>query len=475
MKKDVVVYFISKVIVGLFGILLIKLYSTLLDPSSYGEFSLISGLVSALVSIFIGWIGSSSLRYFDEYKNNKKFFFTNIIIYIITMILVVFTALVVLSIFVERIPISKYLLFVLFFTVAVSLQDIFEKILRADGKTVTYSILVAVQSIASLGLFYLFANVLKLDTISIFLSSAISKMIFVVVALIALGVAFEFKYIKLDKKLLKKFLQYGIPMIGIWGVGWILNYCDRYIIAVFNENYDVGIYDISCKISENTINIIVSAFTLAVFPALIRIWNNGGRDKVEGKMTEVFQYYFFLVLPAVTGLALISPKLYLGILDKQYESGAIIIIIYSIGVFFNGFNSLLNKIWQLNEKTNRILIIMIISVILNIVLNIIFIPIFGIVAAAVTTVASYLITSILTFYFIRKEFTVRINYSSLIKTVFSCIVMGTFIFYFNGYVSNMLLLIVEIIISILIYAIMTLITNNVNIINIIKRKMLKHE
>ena len=67
-KKDIGLFFIYKIIIGVIGLLLVTFYSSLIDPSDYGDYSLISGFVSALISIFIGWIGSSSLRYYIDYE-----------------------------------------------------------------------------------------------------------------------------------------------------------------------------------------------------------------------------------------------------------------------------------------------------------------------------------------------------------------------------------------------------------------------
>lgn len=476
MKKDVVIYFISKVVIGLIGLLILKLYSSMVDPSGYGEYSLISSLVSAIISVFIGWIGSSSLRYYDEYKNNRGNFYNNITLYFIIMIVVSFVVLYIISFLMPSIPISKYYIYVIFFTITLALQEILEKLLRASNKTITYAISSILQSVLTILVFYALRKIYSIEVESIFISSIVSKAIFVIIALLAIGYVLNIKRIKLDKQILNKFLSYGIPMIGVWGVGWILHYCDRYIISMFINNYEVGIYDMSCKISENTINLIISSFTLSIFPMLIRDWNNGGVEIIEEKLKKLIKYYNILVLPAIVGLSLVCDKLYLGIIDPQYSSGKLVIIIICIGAFINGLNSILNKIWQLNEKTKNILYILIISVVANILLNIILIPKYGINAAALTTLVSYLLSIIITYVFVRKEMRVVIDIKSLIKTFVSCFVMGLFLVLFNNFVNNIFMLMIEVAIAIIIYAITNILLKNIDadIIDSFKGRLTKN-
>lgn len=463
MKKDVSLYFISKVVVGILGIIIIKLYSTLLDPSSYGEYSLVAGFISVLMCIFTGWIGSSALRYYDEYKDRKPFFFANILYYIICMLLATFVIIVLASFLSKSIPIKEYFPFVVFLNIAFSLQDIFEKLLRAAEKTKWYLIASTIQAVSSVVIFYVLAKFMSFDTISIFLSSSLSKLLFVLISVFCLHFFLNFHFVKMDHQLLKKFLKYGIPMIGVWGVGWILNYCDRYIIAIYGNTYDVGIYDISYKISENTINIIISSFTLAIFPILIKAWNNGGKEAIKSKLTECLKYYFMLTLPAIIGIALIVDKIYLGLIDSQYMSGKYIIIIISISCFFNGINNILNKIWQLNEKTKNIFYIMTISVIINILLNFLLIPRYGMIAASITTLVSYFFTTFVTYFFVRKEIHIQLDYISLFKILFACMVMSIFLIIFNNVVHNLFLLCLEVILAVIIYFSVNIVLKNIDI------------
>lgn len=462
-KKDVALFFISKIIIGIIGLLLVTFYSSLIDPSEYGDYSLISGFVSALISIFIGWIGSSSLRYYIDYENDKKTFFSNILMYLLIMLLIVCSIIIAISYCSKTIPIKNYIFPTIIYSINYAFFEVFEKIFRATRKTKIYTIAIIIQAVINISLFYIFAKCFSLGARSIFFSDSISRLFFIIVGFICLHVIFNLKIYKPNIPMLKKFLSYGIPMIGVWGVSWLLSYCDRYIIALFYDSYQVGIYDMSYKISESSINVIITSFTLSIFPMLINTWKKQGKRDVERKLTEVIKYYFMLIIPAVFGMILISSKLYLGILDSKYESGRMIIVFVCIGMLFSGLNSILNKIWQLNEKTKNIFYIMLVSVIINIILNLVFIPIYGVIVSAITTLISYLCSTIITYILVKKEVKITIDFKSLIKTLIASGIMVIFLLLFNRIVDNLYMLLIEVAIAATIYLLISVILKNITI------------
>ena len=474
-NKDIIKFFIVKIIIGLIGLITVSLYSSFLNPDEYGDYSLINSFIKVLIAIFIGWIGSSSLRYYDEFKKNEDTFFSNVAISTSAMLILLLLVLGIFSLCSE-IPINKYILFVIPLTIILSLLEIFEKILRASQKTTIYSFAILLQSILNVTLFVLLFKIVKKGIYSLFISNIVSNFLFLIIALCSLKFFKKINIKNIDLNLQNKFMKYGLAMIGVWGVSWILSYFDRYIIAYFYSNYEVGIYDMSYRISESSINIIISSFTLAIFPMLISIWNKVGKEGAEKKITEVFRYYFIVILPAVCGMIAISDKLYLGLLDEKYSMGQPVIIYTCLGMFFNGFNSILNKIWQLNEKTKNIFYIMLISVFCNIFLNIFLLPKLGIVGAAIATLISYLVSNMITYILVIREFKIVIDIKSVVKSLGSCIIMVTYLRINSININNMGDLFIKIIFAAVIYLIMNIILGNFNIeINYLVKRMRKDE
>jgi len=65
-------------------------------------------------------------------------------------------------------------------------------------------------------------------------------------------------------------------------------------------------------------------------------------------------------------------------------------------------------------------------------LNILLIPKFGYMAAAVTTLVSYMVLTLLTFVFSRKYFTWEFPFTSLLKIIFASGLMGVAVYYIKS-------------------------------------------
>lgn len=427
-KKEAFIYLATKILVGIIGVFSITVQTTYVKPNVLGDFSLITGFTGILFSIFIGWIGSSAMRYYDSCKEKDiKSFFTTIHLDWMIMLLVAGLVIVFSSVFMKDIPIRQNLSLILVMVVFVSGVEIYEKLMRAAGHGLTYSILLMVQSVLNIILIILFFKFTNLQIEALFLSKIIISAIFVFVSIWILKALKHFSIKSYSQELNKTFLMYGFPMVGVWGVSWLLNYGDRYIINAFMTSYEVGLYDVSYRFAESSIGLIISAFNLAFFPEMIKCWNEQGKDGICKMLKGIFNYLFMFSIPAIVGLSLLSEQFYGTIIDLQYKDAAMVIAISSVGFVFMGINGTLYKLWQLEEKTKAVLYLTIFSVIVNLTTNIIFIPKFGYIAAAVTTVFSYVAVTVVTVLLLRKRFHLGLNFKMLLKQVVASIIMGCFL------------------------------------------------
>ncbi|MBR6033917.1 MAG: polysaccharide biosynthesis C-terminal domain-containing protein [Clostridia bacterium] len=457
-SKDVIKFFIAKVMIGIIGLVLVSLYSYLLTPDVYGDYSLVVGVIKVLISIFIGWVGSSALRYYDQYKNEEKNFLSNVVVQWIAMtIVMVIIAYIVGSLF-QGLLIKEYFIYVLLLLTFMGFVEIFEKILRAAQKTNIYLIAIVLQSILNVSLLYILAKKYNLGIYSMFIANVISYVAFTLIAIFAFKLYGKINFKLISKEIQNKFFKYGFPMVGIWGVSWFLSAADRYMIKIFSSNYDVGLYDIAYKITENSINMIISSFTLAVFPMLVATWNKDGKEKSEKVLTRVINYLFLLLIPSVVGLIGIREKLYGTIVSEQYLGGNMVILFVGIGLIFNGFNQVIYKLWQLKEQPKKILYFMLVSLVIDIVLNIVLLPKYGYIAAAVTTLISYLFITIASVIAIKKDFNIQIDKIKLLKCCISAAVMFAFLIYTREWVKNIVGLFILIAGAAIVYLITLFIT-----------------
>lgn len=458
-KIDVIKYFFTKVFSGILSFVSMSLYTYFIDPDIFGDYSLIIGFVNIIISIFIGWISSASLRYYSNYKNDKNIFFTNIIFDWIVMVIVSIIIILLSGVFIKNIPLLNYMKYVILIFIFMSTFDIFNSIFRAAKKTNMYFLIAIGQYIISLSLFIVLLKCFDLKLTAVFMSSIASYMVLAFVSIIYFKIYkyLNIKYISKDIQI--KFLKYGLPMVGVWGTTWILNYSDRYIIKLFYSSYEVGLYDVASKLAENSINMLITSLSMTMMPILIDKYNSKGKLEAEKTHKEFLRYYFLLIIPAILGLIGIRSFIYGTLINKSYIEGMDIIIFISLSMFFSGFNQFLYKLWQLQEKTNNILIFMIISVVLNIILNILLLPKYGFIIASVTTLIANMVSSILALVYInmKKDLSVKIDIKSFIKIILSGVVMFLFVISTIGHINNIFYFVLLIILAVIIYGLMLVI------------------
>lgn len=451
-KRDAFIYLIAKIVTGIIGVFSITIQTTYITPDVLGDFSLITGFTGILLSVFVGWIGSSSLRYYNSYqKCNIKSFVTTVNVDWVIMLVVVCIITIISSFLFQSIPIKENLLLIIIMLVFTSGMDIYEKMMRAAGHNNAYCMLLMIQSVLNIAIIMFLFHLTKLRIESLFIAKIVTSAVFVFIALGILQVFKNFSIKTNSFEINKLFFNYGFPMVGVWGISWLLNYADRYIIKTFMTSYEVGLYDVSYRFAESSIGLIISAFNLAFFPMMIKCWNEKGKEETCNMMRSVFNYLFMFSVPAFVGVSLLANQFYGTIIDSDYKEAAAVIAISSIGFIFMGINNTLYKLWQLEEKTKVVLYLTILSVVINITTNLFFIPKFGYIAAAITTVVSYVFVTIITTVLLRRRFPISLDFKSFIKQIIASTVMGGFIIVFRENCDNLFKLIAIIVCSVLIY------------------------
>lgn len=451
-RADTFLFLFTKILTGFIGLLSITLQTKYLIPSEVGQFSLINGVVSALVSVLIGWIGSSALRYYYSYsKDKQKEYFSTILIDWIVMVVASGAVLVLVAFVSSDLPIKNFMAFSLIFLLFSSLMEITEKMMRASKRTKIYCALLIIESAINVGFILLLHSVITSGVNLLLLLKITTCSIFGITSIVVLHFFRYFKPKSFSWSLNKIFFKYGFPMVGIWGIGWLLSYSDRYIINNYLSATEVGLYDVAYVFSERTMGVVVLSFGLAFFPMMIRVWKSKGKEETIETLKESISYYLLLSIPMVVGISFLSYYFYGTILDLSYRDAYLVMPITCIGFLISGINNFLYKLWQLEEKTWKVLLVTTIAVVINIVLNIIFIPIYGYIVAAITTTVSYLVASIITIIWVYIKFRIKIDWTKITQILMGCFGMCAFLNFATNYINGILSLIVIIIVAAAIY------------------------
>lgn len=204
--------------------------------------------------------------------------------------------------------------------------------------------------------------------------------------------------LSVDLKLIKEPIKFAVGLIPHTLSKNIYVLADRFILIKFVSMSDVGIYAIIDKVA-NMLKLMTSNFGKAFTPFFMT--NNSNAVSMNLSQMIVITNYIFLGF--LLGLTLFS-KLILDFIQDGLEIYAYLTVVLSTAFIFKNLEMYLTNFLLDNKQTKYISIISFSAAILNIVLNLIFIPIYGIVAATITTTISYFIGFIVAYYYVDRKF-----------------------------------------------------------------------
>jgi len=431
--KDLLKYLPSKIVPAIAGILFLPIVTRLFSPSEYGNYVLVIVTISILSTI-VGWVSMGVVRFYPAYEKkeeDKQFINISIRLFLHSILILSILFLISNVIFNYFIPHKIYKLLnigiVVFLTLACF--EFLLSFLRIKRLVNWYSGFFVWKSITSL----LFGVLLV-----IFFHMGVEGLLWGIILSIFFSLPFlwkkavgkiEFIRKKLNIKASKEIAKYSFPLvIGNLGA-WILALSDRYILQIFRNAQEVGIYSISYQISDRSILLFTSLFAFAFNPLSVIIWEKEGEIQSQKFVSMGTRYFIILCVPAIVGISVLRESILKVLSTPDYYEGAKIIPFVVLGVFFLGLNQRFGSGLSFYKKTQFFMYSLVISCLVNIGLNLLFIPKYGYIAAAVTTLVSYGILLFLTAIFSRLFFSWRFPLKSLMNSICASIVMGMIVFF----------------------------------------------
>ena len=210
------------------------------------------------------------------------------------------------------------------------------------------------------------------------------------------GVAFVFWiYIMLKGKKVycleywKMSLAISIPLVGYNIAGQILSVSDRMMISNMVNNSAVGIYGTLYTVS--TLSLMVwQAINSSFVPYLFQ-----NIDKKENNIKRIANLLMALYGIVAVLLTYFAPEIVRILATEEYFEAIYIMPPIAAGVFFTSYANLYSNVAVYYKKTKYVMYPAIIAACMNLLLNLIFINLFGYIAAAYTTMFSYIVLAAL--------------------------------------------------------------------------------
>ena len=180
-------------------------------------------------------------------------------------------------------------------------------------------------------------------------------------------------------------VKYSLPIVphGISQV--LLGQCDRIMIRAIVSDAAAGIYSLAGNI-KLVLTIITDSIGTAWTTWFYSQMDAGNKQAIQKRAVQLMGLFFILT----TGLMALSPELVLILGGKEYALGKYVAVPMVLDAFILFLYNIIVPSEYYAKKTTYIMAGTMAASVVNIVLNYIFIRRFGFIAAAYTTLASYI-------------------------------------------------------------------------------------
>ena len=241
---------------------------------------------------------------------------------------------------------------------------------------------------------------------------------------------------------LKSYLKFGLPLLPTNIFAWVTELSDRYIIGYFLGITSVGIYSVGYGL-VGFIRSFRVPLTHVLGPTLSKSYDEGKNIETQAYLRYSLKYFLTLAIPCVFGLSLLGKQILRIFTTSEFVSGYIVIPFVAIAILLYGVYATTGaQVLKLAKKTKVLGSIWCIAGLANLGLNIVFVPRFGIFAAAATTLFSYTLATCITMYFAFQQFTFKIDWIFILKSLVASGAMSLVIIGLNPTQAGEVLLVV---------------------------------
>ena len=421
--KNSLIYGLAKAIPAVMAFAALSLYTHLLSPEEYGLYTLLLTGTVLIHNVIFAWLPAGTLRFWTSKEHDETTFLTTIAIsyFRILAALLVLSILGVLYYYGEEQ--ATWIMNAFLLLLALALFTITQNLFSARILPLKYAYLTIGYSILSIA----FGSLLA------YLGYGPSGVITGVALGTLLPALFMFKqtwssYKKptYSKGLLKKLLIYGLPIASANLLEELTKVSDRFMLAGMQDKAQAGLYAVGYDLSGSSILMIMAVINLAAYPVIIKLLEDGKTQESNDYFRQYTIALLAISIPAVVGLNLVGPDLIYLLIDERFQESVTFLLPWiTSAIFLMGLQVFyFDLAFQLGDHTMGIAKIGLVIATVNIGLNYWLIPIMGIQGAAIATLTSFMVGSILSATFGRKYYALPVPYKSFAKIIVATLFMA---------------------------------------------------
>lgn len=289
-----------------------------------------------------------------------------------------------------------------------------------------------------------------------------------------------FKKYNLDKsskkQIRKKIFSYSWPLVLYSILYGILPFIDSFIIGYFKGALEVGLYNAAVPLAFLLI-LFPQLFMRRFFPLATREFSRRNYAVIKEISKQTEKWIIIVNIPIFLMMIIFPGAIINVFFGADYLLAENALRFLSIGLLFYSTSIISHNLISMIGKTKLILMNILFASILNLILNIILVPLFGISGAAVATMISYIVLTLILFFQLKYYASVIPFRRKIFRVFLSAIIPTIILIYIKQFVSlNLFTIALLGAFFVLLYIIMIFITkslddNDLMILGDVKNKL----
>jgi len=433
--KHTIIYSLGNISIKAVGFILLPLYTSHLSVSDFGILGLLEAFFQFSTTVFSFKLSTAMIRWIaseDSLQKQKSIIFTALA----ATIALVTPIILLLNFFRENLSIlffnsntySDYFLIVNATILSEIILFLILDIIRIRQKSLLYLFFTITKVVLNLGIVIYLVKELNMGIKGIIYSQLISSLIVLTISSPVLLKNINFNF---NIKIFKKMFMYGFPLVFSTISSLVLTLADRFYLKAFYSFADVGIYNLSYKISSVINLIIIQSFQLGFLPIAYKKYEEGNSKHFFAK---ILKYYTSVLMISILSISYFSKELIILLSEKEeyyiayYYVPIIALVFYIKGIHYN-FSLGLHFV----KKTQYNTFVVLTGAIINLILNYLLVPLYGIWGATMASIIASIVILLLFYKYSQKYF--KVDYDIL--RLFTLTATGI-IFILIGYYLNTL-------------------------------------
>lgn len=399
--KDTIIYFVTTILNQSIPFVLIPIITKEFTIDDVGELSLFN-----IFNLIFSTVTAFSLNAYLQYIYYRKkeevpvtiwnilvvALFANIILGILNVLILqnVYVYIDLPIYYAWWVPISSFFSLIYF---------LYLILLRNQGKAKQFGVLSTIMTLCNFGLSLYLIYYTSLMWESRAIPAIVLPIVFGVFTFYRL-LKENFIIFKFNKQLIKKALIYSLPFLGIVLLRQVLDFSDRYVLDYFCGLAELGIYDMGYKIGM-LVYVAINSFHLVFVPKVYEYFSlleKEATTTLRHKIVSMFHIYFVIIIAITLVVILVGKFLFaINYINPKFSDSIYIVTPIAVSYLFYALYTISGVIIGQTFKNIYNLYVVSIGIIINLVLNAIYIPEYGGLAAAWSTLITFVVMYIITF------------------------------------------------------------------------------